>query len=388
MEPLWQARVDGIPSACTIAEGKVFVASVTTHEVCAFTATDGERIWRFTAGGPVDTPPTILPGRAIFGSTDGYVYCLRASDGQLAWRFRAAPRDRLVGAFGHLESVWPVDGAVLADNEQVFFVAGRSSFLDGGIHAYCLDARTGNVLAEKVIRTPYTMPVDEGRDQSKDYGALTDVLVGAGEAVYMRGLRLFGPPEGPQSGPRLRSTAGLLDDSWFNRTHWFVDGKPQGELLIGDDRSVVGVKAYATFSANAGFFRPGTGGYELFARDLRPASAARSENQEKTAPKGKRSSPPKWSIRVPVRITGMVLAGPTLFAAGTPDVLDPQDPWAAHQGRRGGALLAFSAADGNKLAEYRLDAAPVFDGLAAADGRLYAALADGSIVCFAGRKVE
>ena len=29
----------------------------------------------------------------LFGSADGCVYCLRASDGAIVWRFRAAPRD-------------------------------------------------------------------------------------------------------------------------------------------------------------------------------------------------------------------------------------------------------------------------------------------------------
>ena len=44
-----------------------------------------------TAGGRIDTPPTIADGLCLFGSHDGWVYCLRAADGRLAWRFRAAP---------------------------------------------------------------------------------------------------------------------------------------------------------------------------------------------------------------------------------------------------------------------------------------------------------
>jgi hypothetical protein len=34
------------------------------------------------------------------------------------------------------------------------------------------------------------------------------------------------------------------------------------------------------------------------------------------------------------------------------------------------------------VAEYRLDALPVFDGAAAAYGRLFMALQDGRVVCF------
>ena len=69
-----------------------------SHQVVAMSVKDGNRIWAFTAGGLVDTPPTIDRGRAFFGCADGWLYCVRMSDGQLVWRLRGAPRERLVGA--------------------------------------------------------------------------------------------------------------------------------------------------------------------------------------------------------------------------------------------------------------------------------------------------
>ncbi len=39
-------------------------------------------------------------------------------------------------------------------------------------------------------------------------------------------------------------------------------------------------------------------------------------------------------------------------------------------------------ADGKPLAEYSLKRPPVFDGMAAADGRLYFANTDGTVVCY------
>jgi hypothetical protein len=98
--------------------------------------------------------------------------------------------------------------------------------------------------------------------------------------------------------------------------------------------------------------RPGTEGYTLF--------ASRRPKHES-----------KWSKKVPLRIVAMVLAGQILFAAGSPDVVAPGDPWAALEGR-GGALLQFiSTSDGNLLGKLQLDSVPVFDGMAAAYGRLY-----------------
>ena len=82
----------------------------------------------------------------------------------------------------------------------------------------------------------------------------------------------------------------------------------------------------------------------------------------------------------------MVLAGDTLFAAGTPDVIDERDPWAAYEGRRGGRLLAISAQNGELLAQYDLDAPPVLDGMAAARGRLLISTTDGRVLCYTGEE--
>ncbi|HUU16202.1 MAG TPA: hypothetical protein VMW72_03550 [Sedimentisphaerales bacterium] len=46
-----------------------------------------------------------------------------------------------------------------------------------------------------------------------------------------------------------------------------------------------------------------------------------------------------------------------------------------------GLLMAISASDGTELAQYQLDSSPVFDGMAAAYGRLYVSMEDGSLLC-------
>jgi len=80
----------------------------------------------------------------------------------------------------------------------------------------------------------------------------------------------------------------------------------------------------------------------------------------------------------------MVIAGETLFVAGSDDVLSPEDPWAAYEGRKGGKLMAFSVNDGEKLAQYELSAAPIFDGMSAAHGRIYLSARGGKLICYAG----
>jgi hypothetical protein len=97
----------------------------------------------------------------------------------------------------------------------------------------------------------------------------------------------------------------------------------------------------------------------------------------------------------------MVLADETLFIAGPPDVVDEEESLAAFalpdtqeqltrqaavlEGSEGALLWAVST-DGTKLAERKLKSVPVFDGMAAAGGRLYMATTDGKVLCMGGQK--
>jgi outer membrane protein assembly factor BamB len=81
----------------------------------------------------------------------------------------------------------------------------------------------------------------------------------------------------------------------------------------------------------------------------------------------------------------MVLAGDCLFVAGTPVAFPRGDLAKAYEGRMGGVLWAASATTGEKMAAYKLDAPPAWDGMAVANGRLHLALADGRVVCLSGR---
>jgi len=84
----------------------------------------GTKLWSYTAGARVDSPPAIYKGRVLFGSADGWVYCLRAANGALAWRFRAAPHDLRLMSYEQLESVWPVSGSVLIQDGVAYVLAG------------------------------------------------------------------------------------------------------------------------------------------------------------------------------------------------------------------------------------------------------------------------
>jgi len=378
----WRSSVGRRPSGLVVAGGKVLVADVDAHTVHALVAADGQRAWSHTAEARVDSPPTVHDGLAIFGSADGRAYCLRASDGALVWRFDAAPRCRRAVAFGQLESPWPVPGSVLIHGGKCWFAAGRSSYLDGGIYLYALDPATGKVARHETIyhADPKTGKMAPETDGHTMEGLLNDIPATDGANVFVRQMNVSSP--GGRGGQHLYTSGGYLDPSWFNRTFWKV-GRAQtsGVMVLGKDVAY-GVEIYPSRSRET-VFRPGAKGYRLACYPLKARPAEARAKQPKAR---RRQSGPKplWQQRVAIRITAMVRAGETLFAAGSPDVVDPADPHAAWEGRKGGVLAAFAAGDGKKLAEYKLPSPPVWDGMAAAGGRLYLATIDGKVTCFAG----
>lgn len=431
----WQTNLKGTLTAPVAAAGKVFVVKPDDHTLYALDMAGGKTRWQFTANARIDSPPTIYRGMVLVGSKDGYVYCLRASDGQLVWRFLAAPTDIRIGYFDQIESAWPVHGSVLVDKGIAYFTAGRSTYLDGGIRVYGIDAVSGKILHKGLLEGPHR-DVDKDRDLAFFIlGANSDVLVSEGGYIYMRQKKMT--PElkeievdvlsnkGAQDvGMHIFSTSGLLDDSWYNRTFWMYSKRwpgfqlanqapKTGQLLVVDDKKTYAVRVFYRRNVHSPMFFPGKEGYLLFAdynttepqivgdKDWRkplewlPQSHIPREgnpglddvNWGFDKDKGigyTRAEPPVWTNWLPVRIRAMVKAGDTLFVAGPPDVFDPKDPYASFETRKGAKLLAVSANDGKKLSETSLECPPVFDGMIAANGCLFASLRDGSVVCMKG----
>ena len=437
LAPAWRVRIGGRLSAPVAAGGKLFVAAVDAHTVHALDAASGKELWRFTAGGRVDSPPTIHRGLVLFGSADGRVTCLREADGALVWRFLAAPHDRRIACFDQVESAWPVHGTVLVRDGVAYVAAGRSTYLDGGIFFYGLDPATGRVLHKGHIAGPHRR-IDGQRDLAFFVpGANSDVLVSEGGHLYMRQKKLtpdlkevpaeFLSNKGEADvGLHVFSTSGLLDDSWYNRTFWMYSKRwpgfqlanqapKEGQLLVVDDAATYAVKVFYRRNVHSTMFFPGKEGYLLYA-DRNAAepqivgeegarkplawlpqsdySRARGNEMRKLDSHAfgddkmigyTRADPPLWTCWLPVRVRAMVKAADALYVAGPPDEFNPKEPFAALEGRRGAVLVAVAAADGRKLAETKLDAPPVFDGLIAARGRLFVSQTDGSVLCLAGR---
>jgi len=390
----WRTNIGTKPSGLVVASGKVFVAGSDTHTVYVLNADNGKNIWCYTAGSRVDSPPTFHNGLAIFGSADGRVYCLRAADGALVWRFDAAPQQRLVTAFGQLESSWPVPGSVLVHEDKCWFAAGRSSYLDGGIRLYAIDPTTAKVLHSETIYNPDPETGRMSPETSANLmsGLLNDIPATDGANVFIRQMkvssRLSGTgrvsSSGGRDGQHLYTTGGYLDPSWFNRTFWQVrQARTSGLMVLGKDVAY-GVEVYDSRSRETGF-SPGAMAYRLRCIPLK-ATTRGTRNKQAVGRRRRQGPKPLWEQRVRIRITAMVRTGDTIFVAGSPDVIDPKDPHGAWEGRKGGILAAFAAGDGKRLAEYKMLAPPVWDGMAAAGGRLFISTSDGCVVCMGKRQ--
>ena len=424
MRTCWEAGPGGKLSSPVVAEGKVFVAAIEDYAVHAFNADTGREEWTYTVGGRVDSPPTIYKGRAIFGSEDGYVYCLRAADGEFVWKFRAASDARRVVDMNRLASVWPVHGSVLVQDDVAYFAAGRSSYLDGGMYLYGLDPETGEQVFRRRLygRDPETGLEPQENIQGLNMpGALPDVLSSDGDSLFMRHKRFdLKGNEQPQNLPHLYSSVGFLDDNWWHRTYWIVGTQtgsgfggwrrpgnkvPSGRLLVRDGSVVYGFgrNNYPAHGQGGGS-HAGVGGihYELFATEMKNGNHT-----------------PRWKRELPFWARAMVLAkNDTLFVAGPPvseyltsgkvegrrwdemahegkmgpwygeyflSLRDPEKAVSVYRGEKGGRLWAISARSGEKLSTYELDSNPVFDGLVAAAGRLYVSTQNGHILCMEPR---
>jgi len=463
LKPLWTRKLGGKLAQPVVAGGRAYVPQPDTHTVFCLDAATGEVLWRYVAGGRVDSPPTVADGLAVFGCRDGWVYALRASDGELVWRFLAAPQDRRLVENDQVASVWPVHGSVLIENGSVYFAAGRSSYLDGGMYLYKLDLETGNPLLAKhyysrdpqtgervSLYTPFDAEVLPDRELP---GLLPDVLSCDGKNLYMRAVPMNREfvIQDREYVPHLFGSMGFLEDSWWERTYWiygshFYSGArghgygrtlyPAGRILVFDHEFVYGYREASLGADEQGAFRVKKSPefvdvVAIASRAQRRGAQAAGAGQQPKVQYVWRNGIPQdpeamnltsrrnpladtirkmtkyeftWRNDVPIHVQAMLLTDERVLIAGSAKFdeqraeqylttartdtfrLEPflQDAVDAFDGKSGGSLWAVSKSEGTRLAETQLPSSPVFDGMVAAQGRLFLSLKDGSVICLGG----
>ena len=419
----WRAKISGRLTAPVVAGGLVYVAAIDRHTVYALDSDSGKVKWRYIAGGRVDSPPTVAGGLTVFGCRDGWVYALRAADGKLAWRYQAAPGNRQLVADGQCESVWPVHGSVLIEDGRVYFAAGRSSHLDGGVVCSVVDLESGKRIVE---RSHYSRDSRTG-DYKSLYtafdgallpdrelpGVSPDVPASEGGLVFLRSVafdRTFEPAD--KYVQHMFSANGFLDDAWYQRLFWiygnhqfsglsgrgFNKGYPSvGRLLVNGDDMVFGYRDY-TLNTEGVFAVEKSDKLGVFDSEFPPSK------KEKSASKDHKIGGRQWNLDVDFYVRAMISTGNCLVLAGPPKY-EPEAAYEAIEksaidtipaagvlqraldswrGEHGGELWLVDKEDGSRIGEFGLKSPPVHDGVALAGGNLYISGMDGTVVCLGG----
>ncbi len=126
-----------------VADGRVFVGFNDSDKLVCWDLATGEELWHFFTDGPVRLPPVYWNGNVYCVSDDGHLYCLKATDGSLCWKFRGGPSARKVLGNRRIISMWPARGGPVVRDGRIYFSASIWPFM--GTFIYALDASSGRV---------------------------------------------------------------------------------------------------------------------------------------------------------------------------------------------------------------------------------------------------
>lgn len=369
------------------AGGLVFYGSSTENCVRALDAVTGRLRWHFFTGGPVRLTPTYVGGRLYFGSDDGLLYCLNASDGAPIWQHRVGPTNEHLLGHGRMISLWPVRTGVVVDNGVVYYTGGIfpgervyvgalkaddgtplwvNDTVDDGLggqgnfspQGYLLANRT-NLYVPSGRSLPACFDRANGRFvfQSGD-GRWTYGVVG-GSYALLAGDQLYG---GTGQILGYEQPTGKQTFAWF----------PGKRLLVSADTSYMLSDAGLTALDRVGYPAAGKKVTDAkFKREklvaLRPKPADLDKQLAAVDEEAKQAQTAveactRFRFERP-KLECMILAGTTLFAGGDSEV------------------LALDARTGKQL--WSAPIKGLAKGLAVADQRLLVSTDSGAIACFA-----
>ena len=356
----WAEKLAGELTPLAVAGDAVFLGS-TDRKVRALDAATGRQKWQYIAAGAVRVAPFYSRGKLYFSDDDGWAHCLRAGDGKLVWKFRAALGSERVVAYEEFMSAWPAGCGVLVHDGVAYVTAGY--FPQEGGRLYALDAETG-----KVLWTRDKLGFRRGMDCLRGAMAMGETL------LFMPSVG--GPPAGVYvKDPKRKPYGQPLWRGAFSATGMWV-------MTVGDD-AVVGsadrqfVHHVATYNDlrqrlpivtdEAIYLRGG----HLLTAEKRSAYRVHRKRGWFTHVGSKRpkrvvASPDPadvlWKARKGVQIEAVILAGDALFSAG------------------GGTIVASDAQTGRQ--RWSAPAGARVTDLAFCAARLFAVTAAGQVLCF------
>jgi outer membrane protein assembly factor BamB len=279
---------------------------------------------------------------------------------------------------GKVESPWPVVGTVLVADGAAYVSAGRTQGSDGGIIVRAFDPLTGEPAWSKAL--VMTTKGNEYRDMRRN-----DLLLKTGDTLQLMTTRLD-----PKTGEFQKNPTLDVQKATKKKTA----GKPAEEAPALDEIAPsIGLEGFLT----ATWTRLGDRKYKtmtfgnvsapqlswsdaLVCGNPGEGKAVCAFNRDKVAPFGTAVSAKarRWQQSLPggYQATSVVACKNAVVVGG--GVYVPGET-----GR--GFLRVLSADKGETLAEKLVGSPLVYNSVAVAGGKVYATLADGSVLCL-GRK--
>ncbi|MEK7755392.1 MAG: PQQ-binding-like beta-propeller repeat protein, partial [Acidobacteriota bacterium] len=370
-----------------VAGGLVFFGSSADDTVRALDLRTGKLLWRFPTGGPIRLAPAAAGDRLYIGSDDGFVYCLKAKNGEVVWSFRGGPSDRKMLGNGRMISRWPIRSGVLVADGVLWCAAGM--WPTEGVYIYALDAATGRVLWRNDTSASYYISQPHGGASAFTGVCPQGYLLASGDLLLVASGRTTPAALDRKTGKLLYYQPYLKADSaemWGNRGNggwramiagdiWLsplhITGAPDIPVVFGEagPRPGDGLVAYSLKTGLrernlAGKHRAAVAGGILYAAGSEEVWAIDLAEWRKSDPMT--NQPPREAIRWRAPCTmpySMVVAGNTLLVGGPASV------------------VAFSTTDGRALGSYTVDGQA--RAIAVADGRMLVSTDRGRLFCFA-----
>ncbi len=386
----WRETLTGPLTAPVVAEGVVIAAATDRDQLIALDAANGKELWRATVGGRLDSPPTIHAGLCLIGSHDGYVYAFTLDKGQLAWRVRVAPREERIVSSGKVESPWPVIGTVLVADGTAFVSAGNTQGSDGGIVVRAFAPLTGKILWSKAV--VMTTNAGQYRDMRRN-----DLLLKVGNSLQWMTTRLDPKTGEFQTSPTVEyqqfqahqhRIAMAVKKNPARKVKELEETATPDEIApgIGLEGFIaatwmqLGDRKYKAMTFGNTSAPQLSWGGDLVCGNPSSGKTVCAINRDKVAPFGNKPDPKavRWQQNLPenYQATSVVTAPNAIVVGG--GVYRP--------GETGGGFMRVLSTDkGATLAEQLVGSPLIYNSVAVAGGKVYATLADGSVLCLGKR---
>ncbi len=358
----WKADVSTgtLPTAPVVAGGMVFIAN-RAGAVRGLDAS-GKELWKKYTGAAIYYAPTVAHNRVYVGSADGCVYAFEAATGRFLWSRRVGPRDQRIPVYEKLISSWPVAGGVVVDGGTVYAAAGIAHY--DGTHVVALDAVSGELISENRTSGALSEQVNSGISMQ---GNLTIV---DGELRFLAG-GIYETARYDLKTLKCLNTPKNQITSQF-RTAFYPYYPTYGKFVSLDH--TCGDNCTLTFDASY----EGNLFTDLALHEPLPPGVQKPYKEAARWHRRRGGVEPKtvWRDKGVRRFTSFVISPERLVATGHPD----QSPENAF-------LVAMNIKDGSDAWMEKLPADAVKGGTSIDHrGRLYVALENGQLLCFAPAK--